>query len=334
MRILLYDDYTAGAEPVDALEAAQVDVHRALVAALAVDFGRLNAHEVRVAAPPSAASDASDLAWAEAAVLLAPETHDRLTVLAESFEASDVRLLGPDAAAIRLVSDRHGMALALAEAGLPAPRSWAIDGDRLNLLQRVTARLGYPVVVKPLTGAGGRGVRLVRADSEMSEALAAVDAVAGNGVIVLQEHVSGLAAGVGLVVAGGAAQPLALWGALLSAPPAMIVERCATPLDHPGVEAAVDLAVRAARAIPGLRGYVEVDLVLGERGPVLLEIAARPTLGALALRRSRQINLAALIVDACLHERLPDMRFWPPAQPVLVDLDHPAAALAAAVPFI
>jgi predicted ATP-grasp superfamily ATP-dependent carboligase len=127
--------------------------------------------------------------------------------------------------------------------------------------------------------------------------------------------------------------PLALWGALLANAPAMTVERCATPLDHPAVEQAVDLALQATAAIPGLQGYVEVDLVLAERGPVVVEIATRPTLGALALRRSRQINLARVIVDAVVYGRLPDTRFWPPPAPVLVDLADPAAALAAPAPF-
>jgi predicted ATP-grasp superfamily ATP-dependent carboligase len=332
MRILLYEYYTAGAEPADAVEAAQVAVHRALAAALAVDLGRLGGHEVRLASAYAPNALADDLAWAEAALLLAPETDDRLVELAERFEAAGARLLGPTAAAIRLVSDRMGLTLALGEAGLPAPRAWTIDFERADQAERLTRRLGFPVVVKPLAGAGGRGARLVAAPDELADAVAHVRAATAWDSFLLQEYVPGLAAGAGVLVAGGQALPLGLWGALLSAPPGLVVERCATPLDHPSVAAALELARRAALAVPGLQGYVEVDLVLAERGPVLLEVAARPTLGTLALRRSRRLNLAALILDACLAERLPDVRFWPPALPALVDLANPGAALAPAMP--
>jgi predicted ATP-grasp superfamily ATP-dependent carboligase len=112
----------------------------------------------------------------------------------------------------------------------------------------------------------------------------------------------------------------------------MVVERCATPFEHPGVAAAVELATSVVRAMPGLAGYVEVDLILAEPGPVVLELSARPTLGALALRRSLRLNLAELILDACLKAQLPDTRFWAPPWPALVDINDPGAALAPAMP--
>ena len=332
MRILIHEHYTAGAEPADEAEAAQAAVGRALVAALAVDLGRLNRHEARLSTALEPDALADDLAWAEAAILIAPESDDLLADLAERVEAAGVRLLGPTAAAMRLVSDRMGLTLALGEAGLPTPRAWTIGFEREDQVERIAGRLGFPVVVKPLAGAGGRGARLVRSLAELEPAIAAVQAATTWESFLLQEYAPGFAAGVGLVVAGDRARPLGLWGALLSEPPALVVERCATPLDYPGVEAAVALAERAALAVPGLAGYVEVDLILGERGPILLEVAARPTLGTLALRRSRQFNLAAVILDACLEGRLPDTRFWPPELPALVDLENPSAALAPGMP--
>ncbi|HET7719445.1 MAG TPA: ATP-grasp domain-containing protein, partial [Acidimicrobiales bacterium] len=296
MRILLHDYYTAGGQPADATEQAQVAVFRALVAALAVDLGRLAGHEVRLSTAWEGATWEDDLAWAEGVLLLAPETDDRLADLAEQVEAAGRRLLGPSAATVRLCSDRMGLTLALGEAGLPVPRAWTIDFAREDQVTRIASRMGYPLVVKPLAGAGGRGVSLARDAAELEAAIAAAQAVTTWESFLLQEYVPGLAAGVGLVVAGGRALPLGLWGALVSEPPVLTVERCATPLDHPGLEAAVALAERAALAVPGLVGYVEVDLILAEGGPRVLEVATRPTLGTLALRRSRGLNLAELIL--------------------------------------
>lgn len=333
MRIFLHEHYTGGAEPVDEAEAAQAAVGRALVAALAVDLGRLPGLEVRVGSAWPAPAFESDLEWAEAVLLLAPEADDRLADLAEQVEAAGKRLLGPAAAATRLVSDRMGLTLALGEAGLPTPRAWTIGFAREDQLERIAGRLGYPVVVKPLAGAGGRGARLVTGPADLDAAIAAVQAATEWDEFLLQEYVPGLAAGVGLVVTEARVQPLGLWGVLTGEPPGLVVERCATPLDHPGVAEAVALAERAVRVVPGLAGYVEIDLVLAERGPVLLEIAPRPGLGTLALRRSLRLNLAEIILDACLRGRLPDTRFWPPPLPALVDLADPSAALAPPSPF-
>jgi predicted ATP-grasp superfamily ATP-dependent carboligase len=225
-----------------------------------------------------------------------------------------------------------GLTLALAEAGLPTPRAWTIGFEREDQVERIADRLGYPVVVKPLAGAGGRGARLVAAPADLAPAIAATQAATSWDSFLLQEYIPGLAAGVSLLVAGEQAQALGFWGALISEPPALVVERCATPLDHPDGAAAIALAERAARAVPGLAGYIEVDLILAERGPVVLEVSTRPTLGALAVRRSLRVNLARLILDVCLEGRLPDRRFWPAAWPTMVDLEDPGAALAAAMP--
>lgn len=331
MRILLHEHYTAGAESDEADQAHQA-VNRALVAALAVDLGRLSGHEARVASGWRPEEQADDLAWAEAAILLAPEADDTLTELAERFEAAGVRLLGPSAAAIRQVSDRMGLTLTLGEAGLPVPQAWTIGFQREDQVERIAGHLGYPVVVKPLAGANGRGALLVSAPEELEDAIASVQSATTWEDFLLQEYVPGVAAGVGLIVAGGRARALGLWGALVSEPPALVVERCATPFDHPAIPAAVALAEQAALAVPGLVGYVEADLILAERGPVMLEIAAQPTLGALALRRSLRFNLVELILDACLRDRLPDTRFWPAPWPVMVDLENPSWALAADMP--
>lgn len=332
MRILLHEHYSAGAEPADEAERRSAGLGRALAAALAVDLGRLDGHEVRLSSAWVGDSFAADLAWAEAVLLLAPEKDDLLADLAMQVEASGARLLGSSASAVRLASDKMGLTLALGEAGLPVPRAWTLGFEREDQLERIAGRLGYPVVVKPLAGAGGRGVRLVGDPTELAAAVAAVQAATAWDEFLLQEHVAGMPAGVGLIVAGGQARPLGLWGTLVSEPPALVVERCATPFEHAGVVEAVALAERAALALPGLAGYVEVDLILAAGGPVLLELSTRPTLGALVLRRSLRLNLAELILDTVLRERLPDTRFWPAAWPALVDLDDPGAALAASMP--
>ena len=82
-----------------------------------------------------------------------------------------------------------------------------------------------------------------------------------------------------------------------------------TPLDHPLADRAVDTAVRACAACPGLRGYVGVDLVLTGSDAVVIEINPRLTTAYLGVRsaierRRGYGNIAAMAIDAC-RGRLP-----------------------------
>ena len=72
-----------------------------------------------------------------------------------------------------------------------------------------------------------------------------------------------------------------------------------TPLEHPLAERAVDAALRTCRALPGLRGYVGVDLVLTESDAVLIEVNPRLTTAYLGARMAIDGNIAALALDAC-----------------------------------
>ena len=77
-----------------------------------------------------------------------------------------------------------------------------------------------------------------------------------------------------------------------------------TPFDHPLAEAAAVAAARTCAAIPGLRGYVGVDLVLTDSDPVVIEVNPRLTMSYLGVRAVLDENVAALALEAC-HGRLP-----------------------------
>jgi len=64
------------------------------------------------------------------------------------------------------------------------------------------------------------------------------------------------------------------------------------------------LGRRVARALPGLRGFVGVDLVWhAERGPVAIEVNPRVTCAYAGLSASLGRNLAAELLSAHLREQ-------------------------------
>jgi hypothetical protein len=165
------------------------------------------------------------------------------------------------------------------------------------------ASIGYPVVVKPIDGAGCDGVSLVRSARELSEALAQ-PAIARAVTVLVQSYVAGEAASVSLLVAGDQARALSLneQQVRFGMPCAYVGGRAA--VEHPRRREALALAVRAVELVPGLQGYVGVDLVLGDDRCWLIEINPRLTTSYIGLRRVIDYNLAEAVWRACTQHTL------------------------------
>ena len=78
------------------------------------------------------------------------------------------------------------------------------------------------------------------------------------------------------------------------------------PFDHKACRIGVELACSAVSLIPGLNGYIGVDLVLTEDSARLIEINPRLTTSYIALRQVTSVNLAKAISEACLTGIFPD----------------------------
>ena len=87
------------------------------------------------------------------------------------------------------------------------------------------------------------------------------------------------------------------------------------------------LGGRIAAAIPGLWGYVGVDLVATPSGPVVLEVNPRLTTSYCGLRSALQINAAELVLGFLRPDRGDDHR-PPGAQTTAeISLGDPACAM-------
>src|ERR1700752_3424794 len=91
--------------------------------------------------------------------------------LAEVCEACHIKFIGPDPQVIRLMGDKARARRVMKKAGLPIlPGS---DGpiDSEDKALKLAKDIGYPVIVKAPGGGGARGMRVVRAASELSHAV-------------------------------------------------------------------------------------------------------------------------------------------------------------------
>jgi acetyl-CoA carboxylase, biotin carboxylase subunit len=90
---------------------------------------------------------------------------------AEVCAAHDLHFIGPRAEILEKFGSKYAVRRMLAANGLPTvPGSRGIIGDIRDALDQAQSA-GYPVLLKPSAGGGGRGMRLVRSPREMETSL-------------------------------------------------------------------------------------------------------------------------------------------------------------------
>jgi acetyl-CoA carboxylase biotin carboxylase subunit len=111
---------------------------------------------------------------------------------AEILAEHDVHFIGPRPEHIRLMGDKIAAKRAAVELGIPTvPGSQSgISSDEEAL--RLARDIGFPVMLKAAAGGGGRGMKVVRAESELAAALATARAESkasfGDDTIYLEKY--------------------------------------------------------------------------------------------------------------------------------------------------
>jgi predicted ATP-grasp superfamily ATP-dependent carboligase len=222
----------------------------------------------------------------------APEGGGVLERLAAATLAAGRTLLGCRPEAVRVAASKYATARALAARGIPVVPTYR-RGDPLR-------GMPGPWVVKPDDGAGCEGLEL------LPDRAAASGRLADRNELVAQPWIEGQALSLSLLCG--------LSGVLLLSCNRQVVrahqERVELQailvndvIDHGGRFAR--LADGIGSAIPGLQGYVGVDLVLGPDGPVVLEVNPRLTTSYCGLRPALGCNTAAMVLELFRLGRVP-----------------------------
>jgi len=91
---------------------------------------------------------------------------------AEQVEQSGFIFIGPTAAVIRLMGDKVEAIRAMKAAGVPCvPGSGGPLGEDVDENLRIAREIGYPVIIKASGGGGGRGMRVVRTEAHLGNAV-------------------------------------------------------------------------------------------------------------------------------------------------------------------
>ena len=111
---------------------------------------------------------------------------------AEQVERSGFEFIGPTAESIRLMGDKVSAIAAMKKAGVPCvPGSDGSLGTDEKTNKAIAKRIAYPVIIKASGGGGGRGMRVVRKESELIESIALTKAEAkaafNNDVVYMEK---------------------------------------------------------------------------------------------------------------------------------------------------
>ncbi|MGW5718659.1 acetyl/propionyl/methylcrotonyl-CoA carboxylase subunit alpha [Amycolatopsis sp. NPDC003865] len=80
--------------------------------------------------------------------------------------------IGPDAATIEAMGDKARARELMAAAGVPVLPGSEHATESVERLRADAGRIGYPVILKPVAGGGGKGMRVVHDEAELPEAVA------------------------------------------------------------------------------------------------------------------------------------------------------------------
>jgi tyramine---L-glutamate ligase len=313
MRILVHEFASGGGLAGEVVPASLAREGSAMRDALVADLAAIGRHEIVttvdsrfplsappgvevVALAPGAVGLDTLIASAHAVWLIAPETNGCLERLARRVERNGKTLLGPSVSAIRMASDKTSLPHRLARHGIRHPETRVLWPG----VDPVTAarEIGYPIIVKPARGAGCEAVRLARGARELRQVLA--DYPGGGAPVVLQRYVRGVAASVSLLADGRRAVPLTLNAQHVRASRRLSYSGGRTPFAHPLASQATEAARQTCQALPGLRGYIGVDVVITDREAVVIEVNPRLTTAYLGVRAAVDENVADLALVACL----------------------------------
>ncbi len=245
------------------------------------------------------------IADADAVWPIAPETGGCLGRLSEMVLAHRRILLGSSVEAIHITSSKRATARILARRGVPVVPTHPARGPLPH------ARRGW--VAKPDDGAGAEDTRLFH-DAEKLRRWLNEDGRAETHVI--QPFAEGRAASLSVLVKDGEArllscnsQHIATDGGRFRYVGGVVGGR------EENRRAFAPIAAAIAAAIPGLWGYIGVDLVETGQGPVVLEVNPRLTTSYVGLAAATGCNPARLVLDLLDGGGAP---FAPPAGPLAV----------------
>ena len=112
---------------------------------------------------------------------------------ARKCEVAGITFIGPRAETIERMGDKISARRSMTEAGVPVVPGIQRQLESATEAERICREIGLPVILKASAGGGGKGMRLIRSESEIGEAYAAAKSEAlssfGDETVYIEKYI-------------------------------------------------------------------------------------------------------------------------------------------------
>lgn len=232
--------------------------------------------------------NAADAVW-----MIAPESDGILERLTQSVENAGKQLLTSNSASVRLTSNKFQLFKHWKDAAVPTPATIPFREWQDNF---------YPAVMKPIDGCGSTATTYVSSPSIIEFARCrAKTAYYDVDRLIFQKYCRGSAASVAFLIGANSILPMLPAFQNVNADSHFAYHGGTIPIPHELAERAIALSKHAVESVPGLFGYVGVDLILGNQNngseDFVIEINPRLTTSYVGLRTLADFNIAKAVLD-------------------------------------
>ncbi|KAG9133315.1 hypothetical protein Leryth_018642 [Lithospermum erythrorhizon] len=130
----------------------------------------------------------------EAVYIGPPQARLKSAEFAQLCEDEGLTFIGPPASAIRDMGDKSASKRIMGAAGVPLVPGYHGDEQDIELMKSEADKIGYPVLIKPTHGGGGKGMRIVQSPRDFVDSFlgAQREAAASFGVntILLEKYIT------------------------------------------------------------------------------------------------------------------------------------------------
>nr|XP_010326394.1 biotin carboxyl carrier protein of acetyl-CoA carboxylase isoform X1 [Solanum lycopersicum] len=113
---------------------------------------------------------------------------------AQLCENENLLFIGPPASAIRDMGDKSASKRIMGAAGVPLVPGYHGDEQDIDFMKLEADKIGYPILIKPTHGGGGKGMRIVQSPNEFADSFlgAQREAAASFGIstILLEKYIT------------------------------------------------------------------------------------------------------------------------------------------------
>lgn len=248
--------------------------------------------------------------FADAVYIIAPESGQVLRRLVEAVRKAGGISLNCSVNAIEKASNKMTVYKAAKKTGLSVPETLIAKlNENMDKIEHAGDELRLPLVFKPVNGVGCSGLSVVKNKLQMRAAVNKIMKKSESKQFLVQKLIDGSDVSVSLISTGTKALPLTLNRQIMHlTSPSSDSHYLGgiVPFHHALENDALETAKKLVERFKDFRGYVGVDMVLTEDGPVVMEVNPRLTTSYIGLRKVVNFNPAQAMIDAVLRRRLPE----------------------------